>query len=127
MRNPHTINWFEIPVTDLARATKFYETVMNIEMEKMEMEDMKMSIFPSQNDSEVMTVHGGLMQHKDYTPSNQGTLIYLNAGQDLAPILEKIESAGGKVRMPKTALGEHGFCATFEDTEGNRIGLHSPH
>ncbi len=125
MKNPHTINWFEIPVTDLARATKFYETVMNIKMEKMEMEDMKMSIFPSQNDSETMVVHGGLMQHKDYVPSNQGTLIYLNAGQDLAPYLEKVASAGGKVRMPKTSIGENGFCATFEDTEGNRIGLHS--
>ncbi len=125
MKNPHTINWFEIPATDLARATKFYETVMRITMEKMEMEDMKMSIFPSTPNDQMMTVHGGVMQHKDYQPSTQGTLIYLNAGEDLTPFLERVETSGGKVMMPKTAIGEHGFCATFTDTEGNRIGFHS--
>ena len=26
--NPYTINWFEIPVTDFARAKAFYEAVL---------------------------------------------------------------------------------------------------
>ena len=126
MLNPHTINWFEIPVTDLPRATNFYETMMDMKMEKMEMEDMKMSVFPAEGNSDFVTVHGSLMLHNNYKPSGDGVLIYLNGGNDLTPYLERATKAGGKVVMPKTQIGEHGFCAMFIDTEGNRIGLHSP-
>ena len=41
-------------------------------------------------------------------------------------VLDKIESAGGKVLMAKTAISpEIGHMAFFEDSEGNKIGLHS--
>jgi len=40
-------------------------------------------------------------------------------------VLDRIESAGGKVTMPKTSIGENGNMAFFLDTEGNIIGLHS--
>ena len=32
---------------------------------------------------------------------------------------------GGEVLLPKTSVGEHGFCAWLRDSEGNRVGLHS--
>jgi uncharacterized protein len=40
-------------------------------------------------------------------------------------MLQRVEHAGGKILLPKTPIsGDRGF-AYFEDTEGNRIGLHS--
>jgi predicted enzyme related to lactoylglutathione lyase len=53
-------------------------------------------------------------------------LIYLNAGQALSAIVARIEPAGGKLVVPETPIGEQGAIAIFVDTEGNRIGLHSP-
>jgi predicted enzyme related to lactoylglutathione lyase len=44
---------------------------------------------------------------------------------DLTNELKRVEPAGGKVLQPKTSIGEFGFYAFVEDTEGNRIGIHS--
>lgn len=55
-----------------------------------------------------------------------GTTVYLDGGDDLSLHLGRIESAGGKVILPKTAIGENrGFIALFIDTEGNKVGFHS--
>ena len=51
--------------------------------------------------------------------------MYLNGGEDLSTVLDKVEGAGGKVMQPKTDIGENGFIAFIEDTEGNKVGLHS--
>jgi uncharacterized protein len=52
-------------------------------------------------------------------------LVYLNGGEDLSVALLKVEKAGDKIILPKTAIGPNGFMAHFEDTEGNKTGLHS--
>jgi predicted enzyme related to lactoylglutathione lyase len=52
-------------------------------------------------------------------------LIYLNGGDDLDVVLSKVEQAGGKIILPKTGIGPHGFMAHFEDSEGNKVALHS--
>ncbi|MEO0470636.1 MAG: VOC family protein, partial [Bacteroidota bacterium] len=57
----------------------------------------------------------------------EGTIPYLNGGEDLSTILGRVEAAGGTVTMPKTKINdEAGFMAFFLDSEGNRIALHSP-
>lgn len=125
--NFHSINWFEIPVLEIGRAQKFYETVMNWKLEIMEMPGMKMAVFPGTGETNGSTlVHGALIQMEDRKPSDQGAMIYLNAGNDLTPCLERIEAAGGTIIAPKTSIGEHGFFAMFKDTEGNVQALHSP-
>mgnify|MGYP006175197743 CR=1 FL=1 len=70
---------------------------------------------------------GGAIVHGDGTaPSQSGTLVYLNGGDDLAAMLARVEPAGGQVAVPKTEIGNgFGFFAHFVDTEGNRVGLHS--
>ncbi len=40
-------------------------------------------------------------------------------------ILERIKQNDGKVLLPKTSIGEYGFVANFEDSEGNKVSLHS--
>jgi len=120
----NALNWFEISVTDISRAKKFYETIFGIKMEQQEMMGMKMAFFPTENMNG--KVSGGLVQGPMHKPATDGAKIYLNGNPDLANVLSKIEKAGGKVAMPKTKItDEIGFMAFFNDTEGNTVALHS--
>ena len=120
---PNAINWFEIPVKNLARAVKFYQTVLGKKMPTMEAMGMKSAFFPA--DMENGSVGGCLIAGKGYKPSASGALVYLNGGKNLSTMLSKIEKAGGKVVLPKMAIGHNGFMAHFKDSEGNKVGLHS--
>jgi predicted enzyme related to lactoylglutathione lyase len=119
----NAINWFEIPVTDFDRAKKFYETILGAELHLMEAMGMKSAFFPA----ELQTggIGGCIIQGEGYVPSDKGSLIYLNGGDDLSVPLSKVEAAGGKVVMPKTSIGPNGFMAYFIDTEGNKVAFHS--
>ena len=62
----------------------------------------------------------------DYKPTSDGAVLYLNAGNDLQPMLEKVSENGGQIIVQKTQISpEMGFFALFMDTEGNKLGLHS--
>lgn len=116
------INWFEIPVTDFDRAQGFYCGIFDIEMHVMDMMGMRMGIFPTEGNGG----GGAIVKGDDYTPAMNGSLVYLNGGDDLNNVLNKIESKGGKVFVPKTLIGEDmGYFAIFADTEGNKVALHS--
>lgn len=116
------INWFEIPVKDLKRAMRFYSKVLDVEVEKMENGPAKMASFPYSKNS----ISGALVEDKKHVSEN-GPLVYLNGGDDLSVSLKRVKAAGGKVLQEKTSIGEYGFVATFKDTEGNRVALHSMH
>jgi predicted enzyme related to lactoylglutathione lyase len=119
----NAINWFEIPVKDLERAKKFYEAVMGgDEMQVMDGMGMKSAFFNADMEN---GVGGCLVEGEGYEPTTSGSLVYLNGGEDLNTPLGKVEAAGGKIVLPKTAIGPNGFMAFFTDTEGNKIGLHS--
>ena len=118
----NAINWFEIPVRDFDRAKSFYETILGSQMQLMEMDGMKSALFPADMEN---GIGGCIIQGDGYEPSVKGSLIYLNGGEDLSVPLSKIEAAGGKIILPKTSIGENGFMAYFNDTEGNKVGLHS--
>ncbi len=119
----NAINWFEIPVSDFNRAQKFYETILAAEMPVMEAMGMKSAFFPV--DLQSGAVGGCIIQGAGYEPSQKGALVYLNGGDDLSVILNRVEAAGGKITLPKTPIGKNGFMAHFTDSEGNKIGLHS--
>lgn len=119
----NSLNWFEIAVKDIKRARKFYESIFGISMQEMEMNGIKMAFFPWEDGSG--KANGGLAQSKMHKPSKSGAVIYLNANPDLSKVLRKIEKAGGKITLPKTAAGEFGYMAFFTDTEGNTVALHS--
>ena len=120
----NAVNWFEIPVKEITRASKFYETIFDIKMTPMEMMGMKMAFFPAEPGSGKAS--GGLVQSEMHKPSMEGSVIYLNANPDLQNSLNKVEAAGGKVLMPKTKISDEiGHMAFFADTEGNRMALHS--
>ncbi|HVS94304.1 MAG TPA: VOC family protein [Mucilaginibacter sp.] len=118
------LNWFEIPVTDFERARKFYETIFSITMENMDMPGMTMAMFPYDMMSGKLS--GAIVKGDMHKPSADGVKIYFNGGSDLNTSLSKVESAGGKVVMPKTRISDDiGYMAFFMDTEGNTVALHS--
>jgi uncharacterized protein len=118
----NAINWFEIPVTDFTRAKKFYEALYGAEIIEMPFPNGKYGMLPADMQN---GVGGGIVQGEGFEPSTKGTIVYLNGGDDLSTPLSKVESAGGKILMPKTAIGANGFMAHFLDTEGNKVALHS--
>lgn len=118
----HALNWFEIPVTDFSRAKRFYESVLGVTIEPMVMGPVTMGMLSS----DPTAVGGAIVQGDGGAPSKTGTIVYLNGGDDLAPMLSRVEQAGGSVVVPKTEIGnDFGFFAHFLDTEGNKVGLHS--
>ncbi|WP_202619526.1 VOC family protein [Flagellimonas algicola] len=117
------VSIFEIPATDISRAINFYENILNIKIEKFEMPDMEMGILPY----EEQLVTGVITKGEGFQPSADGTTIYLNGGDNLQPILNKVQESGGQILVPKTPhADEMGFFALFLDSEGNKMGLHSP-
>ena len=124
-KNSNSLNWFEIPALDIARARKFYETIFAVEMHDMgEMMGMKMVGFPA--DMGNGKANGALVQGPMHKPSMDGVVVYLNANPEIQTVIDRIESAGGKIIMPKTQITpEIGNMAFFIDTEGNKIALHA--
>jgi predicted enzyme related to lactoylglutathione lyase len=116
--------WFEIYVEDIDRATKFYETVLDTKLEKLDapMDNLEMMAFPMS--MELPGASGALCKMDGMKPGGGGTLIYFST-EDCGVEASRIEDAGGKIQMPKTSIGQYGFIALGIDTEGNTFGLHS--
>jgi uncharacterized protein len=121
----HAITWFEIPVTDMARALSFYTAMTGTAMQREAFgppgEEMATFIIDSQEG-----IKGCLQLSPHAKPSQEGSLVYLDAAPSIDAWMERAKKAGGKVIMPKTALPPGmGFFAHILDSEGNRVGLHA--
>ncbi len=119
----HILTWCEIPVTDMPRAKAFYSEVLDVNFIHQEMEGFEMAMFTE--DPELIS--GALVKGETYEPSKQGSVVYLNAGDNLFPVLQRAQAQGAEVLWPKTPIdgGEKGYFAQFVDCEGNRVGLYS--
>ncbi len=125
-QNTNALNWFEIPVTDSARAKKFYEDIFGIQMETTDMMGLEMTFFPYDMNAQSGKVSGALVKGEMMKPGMDGAVVYLNANPAIQTVVDKIEGAGGKVLMPKTHISDEvGYMAWFTDTEGNRMALHA--
>lgn len=118
----HTITWFEIPAVDFDRAVTFYNTMLDVEINKSAFHGDPHGFLPA----ETGVVSGAIVLRDDLKPASTGTLIYLNVAEHMTATLERVERAGGKVLLPETAIDPQGSFALILDSEGNRIGLHSP-
>lgn len=116
------INWFEIPAVDMERAVTFYEKVLAIKLRREEMNGMQLGIFPY----EAPGPSGAVCKMPQFEPAPHGTLVYLDAGADVAPVLARVTANGGKVVLDKTLVSEDiGYIGVFIDSEGNRVGVHA--
>lgn len=117
------VAWFEIPVTNMERAQKFYEGVFQIDIKLVDFGGLQMGWFPDRG--EAHGANGTLIKQESYIPSQEGTLVYFHS-EDVQNELERVELLGGKIYQPKTQISpEHGFMGVFINTEGNRVALHS--
>jgi predicted enzyme related to lactoylglutathione lyase len=115
--------WIEIPVSDMDRAVRFYENVLDIKLQQVDFGGLLMAWFPNKPDAPGAT--GTLIKQESYIPSQEGPLVYLHS-MDVQQELDRVESAGGKIYQPKTQISpEHGYMGVFIDSEGNRVALHS--
>lgn len=120
----HALDWFEIPAHDLARAQRFYETLLGTTLRREQIGASELAVFPYAE-----TGVGGCLMAGPGTPapSAAGTLVYLPAGPSLDAVLARVERAGGRIATPKVQLpGDMGVFAHVTDSEGNRVGLHAP-
>jgi uncharacterized protein len=122
MKSVNPVGWFDIYVSNLERAKKFYETVFNTTFEDLPIEWGKQSLFPFHHES--ANISGALVENVDMIASANNTVVYFET-EDCIAEENKIEQAGGKIIKPKMSIGQFGFVSIFLDTEGNTIGLHS--
>ncbi|MDU1892519.1 MAG: VOC family protein [Dysgonomonas sp.] len=119
--------WFEIYVNDMARARKFYETVLNQKLVDMSMEgaaDYAMATFLGADDMNAPNASGALVWMKGVEAGANSTVVYFGC-DDCAIEESRVKAAGGEIHKSKFSIGEYGFIALCVDTEGNIFGLHS--
>ena len=115
------VSWFEIPALDFQQAVDFYNQIFGIEMTENSTDMNAMAFFPVTSG-----IGGAVISGPGSIPSDKGPLIYLNGGNDLNDVLDKVEEAGGRVIMPKTLISkDDGYFAIFIDSQGNKLALHS--
>ena len=120
-KNSNPVVYFEIPVTDMDRAVKFYAAVFNFDFEKDMIDHNEMALFPfTVTDS---GISGALAKGEIYKPTIDGTLIYFKT-ENIDATLKLALKNGGEMLYPKTSNGVFGSVAEFKDSEGNRIALH---
>lgn len=116
--------WIEIPVKDIERAAKFYQSLFGLEASEIANDGVRHTI----------TLNGGgaggiagisLNQTKNFDPSDKGILVYFDTGEDLTPHLNRVQPAGGRIMAGKTSMGAAGYFASVLDSEGNLIALYS--
>ena len=119
----HSINWFEIPALDLERAYNFYLTVLNGHVRKGTFGNGDIVLFdvPFSNGE---AVGGSIVVRPDLIPTTNGTILYINTFNTIDECINRVESAGGIIIVPKMDLGKFGYGAVIIDSEGNKIGLH---
>ncbi len=122
----NVVGWFELPVINMDRAIKFYQTVFGFELSRNKIGNLDMAWFPYIETG--LGTTGSLVYNQDcYKPSSDGTLIYFTAHSGhLENELSMVEQAGGKILQPRTLItDEIGYMTIILDSEGNRIALHS--
>ncbi len=108
------IEWVVIPAPDLARAKAFYAGVFHFEISEY---SNSFAIFRAGN------LSGGL--DSQLIPSRNGAILSFTVAS-IPEALAAIEAHGGRAVRQAYALGEGvGFCAQFEDPNGNAFELYS--
>jgi predicted enzyme related to lactoylglutathione lyase len=124
MTQQDALNWFEIPATDLDRAQRFYEALLDIQMSREEAGPQALAVFKYAEGR----VGGALVAGPRVSaPSTDGSVVYLDARPTLEDTLARAERLGARLLVPTVKLpGDLGSFAHIADSEGNRVGLHCP-
>ncbi len=122
MANRNPVGWFEIYVQDMGRAKRFYEAVLGLTLERLEVDALEMWAFPMV--MEAPGTGGSLVKAEGVPSGGNSTLVYFNC-VDCATEAGRVVAAGGTLVRDKLSIGQYGFVALAQDPDGNMIGLHS--
>jgi uncharacterized protein len=118
----NVVNWFEIPVSNIERASALYAAMLDTKLEQSVFGGVPHAVISNADHS---CVSGALVSDPKRPPRRgEGTLIYLNAPDGVARCVARAVEAGAKVVQPLTPIDPHGTIALIEDLDGNVIGLH---
>jgi uncharacterized protein len=106
----------------MERAKKFYQSVFNVTLNRLNSPDLEMWGFPS--DLNQFGTSGSLIKVRGFPSGGNSTIIYFST-KECSAELSRVEKNGGKILKEKMDIGEYGFIALAYDTEGNMFGLHS--
>jgi predicted enzyme related to lactoylglutathione lyase len=110
--------WFEIPVTDMDRAKRFYGAVLQNTLTDEEGGPNPMARFVASDET---AVAGHLYPGK---PAARGTgsTIHLAVAEPIEEALERVTANGGEVVSPVITIpaGRFAYCL---DPDGNSIGM----
>jgi uncharacterized protein len=120
---------FEIHVSDMDRAKKFYGEVFGWTFQDYS-EYAGMPYFGAvTGDENEPGINGALMQRQGAAPEPSQALngFACTMGvEDYDSVESRILENGGKVALPKYALPGMAWQGYYIDTEGNIIGIHQP-
>ncbi|EKE27678.1 MAG: hypothetical protein ACD_3C00172G0005 [uncultured bacterium (gcode 4)] len=118
----NAIVWFEIPSIDFDRALRFYRRIVVWEFIVEENMWMKMAFFPYER---MEWVWWAIINSPNAKPTQDWTVVYLAAWDDVDGMIEKVIENWWKIVVPKTDIWKYmWFIAQFIDTEWNRVWIH---
>ena len=114
----NAVVWFEIPVTDMARAKAFYGAVLQNELTDQEGGPNPMSVFKTAGQNSV----AGHIYPGRPAADGSGNTIHLAVPAPLEEAMERVTANGCKVLSPVISIpaGRFAYCL---DPDGNSIGL----
>lgn len=124
MNPSNAIGWFDIYVNDMTRAVSFYEQVLQKKLAPIGDPTGETQMMSFATDMGTYGAGGALVKSAHGRPGPGGTLIYFSV-EDCAQEAARVAPSGGKLIRPKFSIGEFGWVALCEDTEGNLFGLSS--
>ncbi|MET0233284.1 MAG: VOC family protein [Kibdelosporangium sp.] len=112
---------FEIPFDDETRANAFYQEAFGWSLH--DLPGYKVAATGPTTDfvaAEPGFINGGMLARD---PGAAASPVVVVDVPDIETALSKIEELGGKTVAGKRPVGDFGFAAYFNDTEGNLMGL----
>jgi uncharacterized protein len=117
---------FEIPVSDIDQAVKFYEQAFGWQISQDQMPDgstytsaVTTPVDEQQQPQKPGAINGALIERND-TFTAPVVTVDVDSVEDA---ISKVESAGGKALLPKASIPGMGEYAYVTDPSGNVVGL----
>ncbi|MFD1505371.1 VOC family protein [Georgenia yuyongxinii] len=113
----NTVTWWELPVTEVARAKVFYSTVFGWTFSSFGQDEDYAGVEAGG------ALVGGLYKAPPDSPTAPGVRVYVLV-TDLEATLAAVEAAGGSVTKPRTFIADGmGWWAEIADPDGWWLGL----
>jgi uncharacterized protein len=117
----NNLAWFDVPVTDLDRAIRFYSATLGASVTKEKSGSIPIGMLPTPDGGQM----GCLVPSEDDKPSARGVMIWFDVDGRLKDAVAAATANGGTVLGEIHAIGGFGYRAEVQDSEGNKIALYS--